>query len=83
MSRLLTYSEDKKPTFPEWLAQRHDTTSRELYDMFRATGSWNDYQRAMAYLRASYQQDMAFREALLASNPFTQESGTQQAEPDA
>ncbi|MCM1113835.1 MAG: hypothetical protein NC399_11340 [Muribaculum sp.] len=83
MKHSLTFSEDRKPDFPEWLAQRHGTTSRELHDMFRATGSWNDYQKAMAYLRECYRQDMAYREALLASNPFAQKDGTRQEAPDA
>lgn len=72
MNRFLTYFEDHKPTFAEWLAQRHDTTSRELYEMFRQTGTrYGEYNKAMQYLRQQYHEEMAYRDALLASNPFT------------
>lgn len=76
MSHLLTYSADYKPTFPEWLAQRHDTTSQELYTLFQATSChpYREYQNAMSYLRWQYRQDMEYRKLLLASNPFTEEA---------
>lgn len=72
MNRSLTFFEDHKPTFQEWLAQRHNTTSRNLYEMFRQTDSrYGEYDKAMKYLRQKYHDEMAYRDALLASNPFT------------
>lgn len=71
MNRSLTYYADYKPTFEEWLAQRHNTTSRKLYEMFRMTGArYGEYDKAMEYLRRKYREEMDYREALLASNPF-------------
>lgn len=75
MNRSLTYSADSEPTFQEWLAQRDDITSRELYTMFQATSCYpfSEYRKAMDYLRQKYIQDMGYRKYLLTSNPFMEQ----------
>lgn len=64
------YSHAHKPTFQEWVVERYGTSCCEIYDNFKKTGSNRDYQKAMAYLRSRYKEDMIHREMLLASNPF-------------
>lgn len=65
------YSSDHKPTFQEWVVSRYGTSCSEIYANFKATGSNRDYQKAMAFLRNKYKEDMKYREALIAANPFT------------
>ncbi len=64
------YSSDRKPTFQEWVVLRHGVSCTEMYANFKATGNNREYQKAMAYLRNKYNEDMRYREALLAANPF-------------
>lgn len=48
--------------------------------MFQATSlrPYREYQDAMEYLRRQYRQDMAYREHLLASNPFSEDADAQE-----
>lgn len=65
-----TYSSDRKPTFQEWVVLRHGVSCAEIHDNFMVTGNNREYQKAMAFLRCKYKEDMKYREALLAANPF-------------
>ena len=73
MNREKTYSADYKPTFQEWVVQRHGVSCCEIHDNFKHTGSNREYQKAMAFLRQKYKEDMIRRETLLASNPFQEQ----------
>ena len=70
MQRIRSYSSDHKPTFQEWVVNRYGVSCSEMYANFKATGSGKEYQKAMAFLRLKYKEDMKYREALLAANPF-------------
>jgi hypothetical protein len=60
----------------EWLVKTQNTTPREMYAMFSATGRPWEYQKAMEYLRRKYAQEMQYRESLIASNPFVEPEQT-------
>ena len=70
MNRTLDYSLEHKPTFQEWVVDRYGVSCIEMHDNFKHTGSNKEYQKAMAYLRNKYHEDMKRREMLIASNPF-------------
>lgn len=61
---------DRKPSFQEWVVERHGQSCSEIWDNFRKTGSNREYQKAMKWLRQQYREDMKRRELLMAANPF-------------
>lgn len=67
------YSAAYKPTFQEWVVQRHGMSCREIHDNFKKTGTNREYQKSMAFLRQKYREDMIQREMLIASNPFQEQ----------
>ncbi len=64
----------KAPTFQEWLWEEYHTSAPELYGLVKAVGNYGDYERMMKSYRRRYRQQMELRAALIAANPFREQT---------
>lgn len=66
-----------KPTFLEWLQDRHDVTpmtQRILCQQTARCGSgYSEYEKCMEWYRQRFRYEMELREQLIPCNPFIEE----------
>lgn len=62
----------EKPSFREWMLEKHGYTPEMFRILCLKTGKLKDYYKGMDWYRIRYEKEMSLREVYVNNNPFSE-----------